>query len=243
MRYRILICLLFFLRASHATTCDGGFFVDNDVCTQCPENSFTPLSVPSTVLNKDECREAKGQLNMDGSHSGANSFDEYAYNWMPYGCSFYYNRVNIGIDARILWNSDTTNANSDTNRRICKQNGAYVAMNNSDDECGHSFTECTPWTTGCNAGYYFTTGTSTSDATCTPCPSGTYQPDDNSLVAQCTEWSVPDIAFAGKMLYAFATSSADHQWIALEDLTLNELSKVSSSTLKAAYEASHECPV
>jgi len=150
----------------------------------CPENSFTP----SSVLNKDECREAKAQLNMDGSHSGANAFDEYTYTTMPYGCSFYYNSINDGIDARIMWNSDTTNGNTYGNRRICKQNGAYVAMNNSDDECppGHSLTECTSWSTECNAGYYFTPGTGTSSSdTCKPCPAGTYQPYNNSTVAAC----------------------------------------------------------
>ena len=46
-------------------------------------------------------------------------------------------------------------------------------------------TSCTPWTL-CPAGERFTTGTSTSDSSCSPCDAGTFQPNSDSTATSCS---------------------------------------------------------
>jgi len=50
-------------------------------------------------------------------------------------------------------------------------------------------TSCIPWT-GCDKGYFSVGGSATADrTTCSPCPSNTFQPSDNSRATQCTHWT------------------------------------------------------
>ena len=85
---------------------------------------------------------------------------------------------------------------------------------------------CTkPWSTSCDAGFYFTpkpTGmqVSMSDTTCTPCPSGQFQPKNNSDATSCTPTE------NGKRLVTAGTAVADAVW---EDVPVASPSELNST--------------
>ena len=72
---------------------------------------------------------------------------------------------------------------------------------------------CTkPWSTSCDAGFYFApkpTGMQVSMSdTCKPCPSGKFQPNNNSVATSCTPWTTEN----GKRLVTAGTAVADAVW-------------------------------
>jgi len=64
------------------------------------------------------------------------------------------------------------------------------------DNRQYNRTECpTHRVQSCSPGYFFTPGTALTDGKCTPCPSKTFQPNDNSTNENCTPWKTCDTGY------------------------------------------------
>jgi hypothetical protein len=114
------------------------------------------------------------------------------------------NPVVAFVDWRFEASNDNTNwitLDSQTGQNtVCKneiQPKVYQVgcTDSTEFKCRHghygNITACTPWKK-CNVGFKRVNGTGTSDAICLPCEEGTFQPSNNFLGNNCTNWKICD---------------------------------------------------
>jgi hypothetical protein len=112
------------------------------------------------------------------------------------------NPVTAFVDWRFEASNDNANwitLDSQTGQNtVCKneiQPKVYQlgCTDSTDFKCRHGYygntTGCIPWKK-CNVGFKRVNGTATSDAICLPCEDGTFQPNNNFVGNNCTNWKI-----------------------------------------------------